>query len=793
MNLFDSLSWQATVLQWNDWQASWPIPRLLLFVFVGGLLMVSLVSYLWRPKQKRSRGVVLGLLRAGSLLVILLMIGGLSRLQFAEEQPELVVLVDNSLSMAAPEESLPLDEFLDASAGTVSTKSRWQTLQEVLTSDPSRLPRLSERYRLRGVFLKTPQKGSDTNEDAAPGTDGGDTATRHMLDDAELESVRTLLPTAESSPIGDALQQNILLQRGRATAGIVVLSDGIVNVGTELDEAARLAEDERIPLITVGFGSDAPPIDLSIDEVVADASALLGDTVEVRAIVRSAGTEGKSVEVQLVDQQTKEVYDRQTLPDTTDERFDALRFSFLADEEKRYELAVVAEPVEGERELENNRRLLTIDVRDEPLRVLLIQDQPSYEFRFLKHLLERTTAMSTRTSNAGNKLIELTTVLQSGDPAYADQDRSAVRLPPVGMERLTAIDVVILSDADMRLLGSVFLEQLATAVREHGLGLVIIAGSEHLPGELAGSELAPLLPIAADGVTVPRLPVTEGARMRLTELGRQTPALRLAENGETELPVIYGFWRPAVLRPAARVLIEAVPEGESASERSPLLVTQLVGAGQVWVQLTDQSYRLEPFDGTGSLYRRYWLQILRRLARGKRQSQQSGTSLEVEGERFPEGVNIPVRVRVSGAGGQVTINVRGEGREQDVVLPVGGSDVYRGTIPALPAGDYRAVLVDPAEAAEPPADRFTVQRTPREWSRLRSDLDTLRQIAVQTGGTFLRSEEAVTRLEEVLPAAEPVRRRPLPPEPLWNHPLLVALSMGLLCGEWILRRHWGYS
>jgi hypothetical protein len=581
---------------------------------------------------------------------------------------------------------------------------------------------------------------------------------------------------------------------------VVLLSDGIVTRGPGLLDVVPLANEQAVPLVTVGFGSDAPAVDVAIDEVLADASALLGDTVEVRGIVRTMGTEQQRVVVRLIDQETDAVYDTEVVEGSKAERFEALRFSFVADQEKQYELAVVAEPLEGEAEPSNNRRSLSVEVRDEPLRVLLVQDRPSYEFRFLKHLLERTTVQSSGVSAGLNdeakRLVDLTAVLQSGDPAYADQDRSAVRLPPVGIERLAGFDVVVLSDAAVPLLGAVFLEQLATVVREQGVGLIVIAGPHHLPEELAETALDPLLPIDPRQVIGPRLPVLQPRRMALTPLGRQTAALRLEENGTGELPSIYGHWQAEALRPAARVLMETPETDAAVRNAAPLLVSQLVGAGEVWVQLTDQTYRLQPFDGRGELYRRYWLQILRRLARGKRRSQGSLATLDVVGDRFPAGTPIPVRARVPrGSGkaagdGQVTIDVRGSEEERQVVLRPSGSDLFRGVIPPLAAGSYRAVVVDPPLDGGPLRDRFTVEATPPEWSRLRSELETLQQLAAETGGRYLSSQEAIAGLEAALPRPESVGRRPLPPQPLWNHPLTVALLIGLVCGEWILRRRW---
>jgi hypothetical protein len=42
-----------------------------------------------------------------------------------------------------------------------------------------------------------------------------------------------------------------------------------------------------------------------------------------------------------------------------------------------------------------------------------------------------------------------------------------------------------------------------------------------------------------------------------------------------------------------------------------------------------------------------------------------------------------------------------------------------------------------------------------------------------------------------LPPGRPVRIQTLPPRPIWNHPLVGLLLVGLLTAEWLLRRRSG--
>ena len=742
-------------------ELQWPVPLWMIATVAIALVVVALASYATAPLTVPRR-LTLTVVRSLVLLLLLAMLSGAALVRFEQQPADLVLMLDASASMTAPADGPTAD------ASRSSQPSRWQQAVDVLTADPNRLRRLQQRYRVRLVPVGATQ------------TLDGNAA----VDDLAVR-LKSWEPAGQSSRLGDALLDAVAAQRGQSTAAIVMLSDGIVTEGASLSEAAAAAANLQIPIVAVALGSDAPPTDVAVDEALADGSVLLGDTVEVRALIRTAGVRQSPVAVRLVDVQSGETLDQTTvLADGVEQQVHSVRLAMQTQREGTLSLAVVAEAVSGERNRDNNRRSLTVEVRDEKLRVLLIQDRPSYEFRFLKQLLERATGLT-----GAENLVELTVVLQAGDPQYADQDRSARRLPPIGQQPLAALDVVILSDAAVQSLGSVFLEQLAEAVQRQGVGLVVVAGQLHLPQELEDTALDPLLPVAPEDVAPPPFPTADPLAMQLTQLGRQTPSLRL---GGTGLPPLYLVWRATRLRPATRVLMEAVEPAGDLERRWPLVLSRLVGAGQVWLQMTDESYRMEPFDGTGQMYERYWLQTIRQLARGKRRSGQTGATVRVDGDRFVSGESISIRARVPGGGPTATVSVvAADGQQQTVRMDLREESEYRGRIEGLAPGAYRAVLTEADLPGLPPSDSFVVESAAVEMARLQTDLAALRAAAEISGGALLTGAEALAELERRLPAGEAVRVRPLPPRPLWNHPLAALLLFGLLCGEWILRRYWG--
>src|SRR5262249_54642122 len=126
-------------------------------------------------------------------------------------------------------------------------------------------------------------------------------------------------------------------------------------------------------------------------------------------------------------------------------------------------------PRDDEINRDNNRARRVVAVRDAKIRVLLAFGYPSYEFRFLKTLLER------------DRTIQLSTYLQDPDPDYVAQDRTALRSFPLARDELNEYDVLVLGDVDPRLLARSLWQDVRKFVSEKGGGVVFIAGPRYLP------------------------------------------------------------------------------------------------------------------------------------------------------------------------------------------------------------------------------------------------------------------------------------------------------------------------
>ena len=303
--------------------------------------------------------------------------------------------------------------------------------------------------------------------------------------------------------------------------------------GRALSEAAAAAHRRQIPLYCVGIGSDQAPLDVRLSDLVTDDVAFVGDLLTFEVRVGASGYAGRSVRVRLLRADVGTLLAEQTVPIPADGKTTPVRLAYRPQEQGEFPFAVVAESIPGEATLENNRLTRMVTVSEETLSVLLVQAYPSYEYRFLKTLLQRQL----KRVGGQERAVKLTTVLQEADPEYLSLDETAARTFPASRDELFRYDVVIFGDVNPALLGSAALDNLGAFVTERGGGLIVCAGPRFTPVAYRGSRLAELLPVDVAALTLPdpEVPIDTPYRPRLAPLGLAAPPLQLEDSPERNL------------------------------------------------------------------------------------------------------------------------------------------------------------------------------------------------------------------------------------------------------------------
>jgi hypothetical protein len=590
------------------------------------------------------------------------------------------------------------------------------------------------------------------------------------------------------SRLGDGLNQVLDRSLGRSLAAVVFFSDGIVNSGTGLQDFAARAGRQGVPVHSIAWGKRDLQPDLQLQDLIIDRRLYLGDRAVLQVSLNSIDITTGTTRVTLTDQTSGSLLDQQTISLGPADNRQSVELRFVPKVAGQIKLKVAAEPVSGEADTGNNQIETQIQIDDRPIRVLLVFAHPSYEFRFLKHLFERSTD-GDATNN--RRSFSLTSVLQDADLDYVAQDASAKRFVPNDNDELSNFDLFIIGPLESGLIPVGVQQSIARAVTEKGAGCMFIQGPGRLHTQLGSQPLASLVPVRESTFD---LPSHELLRWQRTKLGESVAALRFddpslgSRDAMQRFPAIETMVLVKSLKPGTQVWAEAVSDNRSIA---PLLVTQFAGSGRTAFLATDETYRWTGAFGQDNLHQIFWGQMARWLSRGK-------LSLAADPELIAEPKQSPVggTVRLSliqpastDDSQQVLVELRTAAESPQLLSLEQKSSAgqrHWTDLKQLPPGKYRARLVAPF-LSTPPEAQFEITQPSSELANLRTNLDGMQKLAEISGGRFWPLEQAAECWDN-LPSAIQSHIGWKPPQPLWNAHWVVGLFVLLITTEWLLRR-----
>lgn len=788
-----------------DRTVDWPFWALPLSVVL--VIFVIVIHYRMIGRRGRRVAYCLAALRLAILAMLGFMLGGYVLRQDTTELPDLVIVVDDSASMRV------VDVYRDAAIDRAVTKllrsaslpeaTRLNIAKAILAEERSPLmERLAKNYSIRLYFVA---RSALLQE----GDTGQLIQQLHAVDGSSLagEEISAIhnpsAPESEqnASRLGDALRVILQSQRGHSTAAIVVLSDGITTEGSTLDGAAAEALVQGIPLFFVGTGVDSPPLDVELSAVRVEESAFLGDIVRFDCQLTAHGFPGQTAIIQLTNlNDPSEVLAETTLLLAEDgiQQDVVLRYQPVQRGMFEYQVEVIALP--GEVSLENNDRTGTINVTDEQINVLLVQDEPTYEFRYLKSLL-RPPSQARATATGG--IIRLQSVLQQADLSYVETDETARSLFPLEKEELFSFDVVIFGDVNPSLLGHDALNNLHDFVSERGGGLILVAGPRYTPRAFRGTPIEPLFPFDIDEVIVPDTTTVVDTPIyaRPTPFGMTTAPLQWEEKSDDNrqrwknAAPIYWMMQIPRLKAGARILLENPHQFSMDGRPLPIMTSQYIGAGEVIFHATDESWRWR-WRGGESYYSHYWRQQIRRLCHVGKVDPQHVVQLSTDRHVYQRGETAILRARffdltkVPADDRGVVVRLEHESQpSRSITLHRrhGPRGVFEAEVNDLPVGEVTLHIVSPTSSER---TGFIVQPPPGEMAKLQVDSNAMRQASQRSGGNYYTVDRMRALIGD-LPQGERTVVISRPGIPLWNHWLLVVWVIGLVLTEWIVRKRMG--
>ena len=744
------------------------------------------VGALWVFTARRSRmrtalprifdraSIRLGELAGLLLLGILLVRPAISRDTAAKHK--LLVALDNSLSMV----DVPADGV------SKTTKSRWEECLGLLFA--------------RGGWLAQLGKDFDMELRSA--------ATGALLNPQELQRSRGAGKLAKESRMGDFLwEASARSKDGTREQAVLLLSDGVVTSGLSLEELSAKWEpfpqrDKPLVVCSLCPGRlDGPPQAriLSID---APPEVFPGEPFEVRVHTQASGLGKNGAKLTIRQSLLPEPAAasslagaslNQALATSNEGNGEVLLEKALSNGQSTEHRIEVNAPKNGSVELtaslsgrdlpkgsESRDHRTLVHVRQEPLRVLLVQGKPDYEARFVGAALARTPGIACKVVRQ--------------NPIGAAPASVAVA-PSLFTEKGAQFDVLMLMDADPQLLGPSWLSDARLFV-EQGGGLIMIAG-EHLPKMYEGRGLDAWFPfvLRAGGEWV-----DDEFRPEPSPVAHEEAFLRLG--GAAVEPSIWRAlpsWRqyfaPQEWRTGVTPLL--VHPAVAAKDARPvrLVTSHYSSAGKVIFQAGNETWRWRRLRGDEILLA-YWVPLLRSVLTGNtkpyldlgdnqpsvgspcsiylREYQNSEEPLDSALSDSPD-----PRLRIVGPD---------EG-ESEVLLQRGSN-----------ATDFEASFLPPKPGAYRIELAGSTLVTPRTFHAVERDLESvssvnqagLRRLAESTGGAWFAKPDIVKLRQTLLNALRPapiVSQR----TELAEHGFLLTALLAALCLGWQRRRALGLA
>jgi hypothetical protein len=567
---------------------------------------------------------------------------------------------------------------------------------------------------------------------------------------------------------------------------IVIASDGDWNAGKPPVQAADLLRQKGIPIFAVTVGSPTRLPDVDVLSLDAPTFGVVGKSVRVPFTIDSSLPREYVTTVTLRtssgDELSKEVH---IAPMGRTSDWIVWKPKATGD----FTVTLDVPPNADETLVDNNRRTAPISIREEKLKVLVVESYPRWEYRYLRNALSRDPG------------VEVSCLLfHPGLSKPGGGNKDYIKQFPAKLDELSKYDVVFLGDVGVGE-GQLTVEQcrlIKGLVERQASGLVFMPGWQGREFSLLETELGDLCPVVLD----PAQPNGWGLRMpshfELTDLGRRSLLTKLADSEDDNSEVWEGLpgfqWYAPVQRAKAGTDVLCVHKDVSNEfGRIPLLVTRTVGAGKVLFMGTDGAWRWR--KGVEDKYHyRFWGQVVRWMAYQRNMAKGESMRLFYVPDQPQIRQTLTFDANVMEKGGEPLHNGRvvarimaPSGASETVRLSTSGDEwgMFTGRYTPKEPGKHQINLTCQETGAKLDAS-FFVQGEVAERAGKPARPEVLEELARVTEGKVVAADQLQQVLQSLasLPEPPPLVRR----LPLWSHPLPAAVIVVLLALFWSLRK-----
>jgi uncharacterized membrane protein len=606
-----------------------------------------------------------------------------------------------------------------------------------------------------------------------------------------FDKLDQLTSSTPATHLGDGLKQVVADAASLPIGAVVLASDGADNAGgVDLETIAEIRR-QRIPIHTIGFGKEQASKDVELGDVQVPSRALPDSRLSAVVSFHQHGYAGQKAMVTVKEGAKILAQQQVTLKKDGEEQSETLLFNAGAAGVRAVETSI--QPLPGEENVKNNvvMRLVNVDARKP--RILYLEGEPRWEFKFLRRAVEddRTIDLVTILRTTQNKIYR---------QGLANPDELKDGFP-TKIEELFAFDGIILGSVDAPYLTPGQQTLIKDFVDRRGGGVLFLGGKDSLADggwkQSADVELLPtILPDRKD--TFVRI----GATVELTAPGRDSLITRLEEDPNKnierwkKLPYVMNFQDAGQPKPGAVVLVDAVPMSGGGAH-VPLLITQNFGRGRTAIFATGGSWRWQMLQPVADKsHEMFYQQLLRWLVSDTPRKVVASTPQPLIADDSHVALRAEVRDRtyLPASDAKTEAHILGpEGVAETIEMrpdPI-ESGVYTAEWTTPKPGSYLVEVVASRGSEELGRDTMTFRREDgvAENFHTEQNRELLQKLSAETGGRYYTPAEAAKLGKDISYSEAGITVRET--RDLWDMPIVFLLLLFLRSGEWLLRRKWG--
>ncbi len=339
---------------WDAW--------IVVLLIIGAVAFVVNTYLRERGTSRASARLGLAIVRSTLILMAGAMMLGWLLHRDRTDLPDLVIVIDDSESMQLA------DRYDDGEILEQLTRR----VQSVNLAAPTRINLAKTLLLENGAKLLTELQNRYNVKIYRVGR----AARAHTAEGLPMsESIRGIEADEPASWLGRCLRDVFEAQRGRPTAAVIVLTDGITTDGKTLGEVAPYARRKAIPLYVVALGDDKSPQDIRLSDLLVDDVVFVNNVVHFDVKLAASGFAGEQAEVFLKQKDKPGILGRTQVLIKNDGKLQPVRIAYRPTQVGSFEYIVEVVPHKNESDVDNNRITRRVEVRDEKIRVLLVQSE----------------------------------------------------------------------------------------------------------------------------------------------------------------------------------------------------------------------------------------------------------------------------------------------------------------------------------------------------------------------------------------------------------------------------------